>query len=103
MERMKEVAPVVTRDTTMWKAWIGFNASHSFGAILFGLGYGYLALANDALLFQSMFLSIVGLVFLVGYVFLGRRYWFSTPFRGIVLATVLYVAGLLLRWAVPPF
>ena len=94
VERMKEVAPVVTRETTMWKAWIGFNASHSFGAILFGLVYGYLALANDAFLFQSLFLSIVGLAFLVGYVFLGRRYWFSIPFRGILAATVLYAVAL---------
>jgi len=33
------VAPVISADTTMWKAWIGFNASHGFGAILFGLVY----------------------------------------------------------------
>jgi hypothetical protein len=26
--RMAEVSPVITRQTTMWKAWIGFNASH---------------------------------------------------------------------------
>ena len=32
-QRMSEVSPVITRETTMWKAWIGFNASHSFGAI----------------------------------------------------------------------
>jgi hypothetical protein len=38
--RMKEISPVVTRETTMWKAWVGFNASHSYGAILFGLVYG---------------------------------------------------------------
>ena len=34
--RMKSVSPVITRQTTMWKAWIGFNASHSYGALLFG-------------------------------------------------------------------
>ena len=41
--RMSEVHPVITRQTTMWRAWIGFNASHSMGAILFGLVYGFLA------------------------------------------------------------
>ena len=40
--RMAEVHPVITRQTTMWRAWVGFNASHSMGAILFGLIYGYI-------------------------------------------------------------
>ena len=26
--RTQEVSPVITRETTMWKAWITFNASH---------------------------------------------------------------------------
>jgi hypothetical protein len=36
-ERMREISPVISRETTMWKAWIGFNASHAYGATLFGL------------------------------------------------------------------
>jgi hypothetical protein len=31
---MKNTSPVLTKETTMWKAWIGFNASHSLGAML---------------------------------------------------------------------
>jgi hypothetical protein len=54
---MSEIAPVITRETTMWKAWIGFNASHSLGAILFGLVYGYLALLHPGFLFQSRFFA----------------------------------------------
>ena len=97
--RLKEVSPVITRETTMWKAWIGFNASHSYGAILFGLVYGYLALFHGAFLFGSPFLLVLGLVLLAGYAFLGRAYWFSVPFRGIVLSTALYVAALVIAWA----
>lgn len=97
--RMKEVSPVITRQTTMWKAWIGFNASHSYGALLFGFVYGYLALMHSEFLFQSAFLQVLGLTLLAGYVFLGKRYWFSVPYRGIVAASILYVAGLLIRWA----
>ena len=91
---MQATSPVLTRETTMWKAWVGFNASHSLGAILFGLIYGYLALAHGSLLFQSPYLLLVGLCLLAGYVFLGRVYWFSVPFRGIVAATVFYVLAL---------
>jgi len=67
---MREVSPVLTRETTMWRAWVGFNASHSYGAIFFGLVYGYLALAHGALLFASPYLLGVGLLLLGGYVVL---------------------------------
>jgi hypothetical protein len=96
--RMNEVSLVLTRKTTMWKAWIGFNASHSYGAIFFGLVYGYLALAHSEFLFQSTYLLLLGLLLLVGYAVLGKLYWFSAPLLGILLSAVLYVAGLVLRW-----
>jgi hypothetical protein len=92
---LKEVSPVISRQTTMWKVWIGFNASHGLGAILFGAVYGYLAVVHGAFLFQSEFLLGLGLLLLVGYAFLGKLYWFSTPFRGIVLAMLLYLGGLI--------
>ena len=30
----------------MWRAWVGFNATHGFGLILFGALYGYLAIRS---------------------------------------------------------
>jgi hypothetical protein len=97
--RMQEVSPVISRETTMWKAWVGFNASHSCGAIFFGAVYGYLALAHGAFLFQSTFLLSLGLLMLCGLAFLGKRYWFSVPFRGILLATIFYVIALIISRA----
>lgn len=94
---MREISPVLTRETTMWRAWVGFNASHSYGAIFFGLVYGYLALAHGAFLFASPYLLGVGLLLLGGYVILAWRYWFSIPFRGIVAATALYLAALVIN------
>lgn len=93
--RMREVTPRLTRQTMMWRAWVGFNASHSVGAMLFGLTWGYLALAQPGVLFASVFLRGLGLVLLAGYAVLGWRYWFSIPFRGIALAAALYVAALI--------
>lgn len=93
--RMQEVSPVITRETTMWQAWIGFNASHGFGLVLFGAAYGDLALAHGALLFGSVFLTSLGLLVLCGYVVLARLYFFRIPLRGVLLATLLYVLGVL--------
>jgi len=44
VDAMKASTLVITRETTVWKAWIGFNATHSVSLMLFGLLYGYLAL-----------------------------------------------------------
>ena len=96
--QMNLVSPVLTRQTTMWKAWIGFNASHGYGAMFFGLIYGYLALAQGEILFRSHYLLLVGLALLVGYVFLAKAYWFSVPFVGFSLSTALFIAALFTSW-----
>ena len=83
----------------MWRAWVGFNVSHSMGAILFGLVFGFLALAHGPLLFQSPFLLIVGLAMLGGFVVLGKVYWFTAPFRGISMSLACYVASIALSRA----
>ena len=84
--RMREVSPVISRETTMWKTWIGFNASHALGALLFGLIYGYLALVHPEFLFRSGFLLAVGFCALGFYAFLGKAYFFSVPFAGLLAA-----------------
>jgi hypothetical protein len=94
-QRMATAAPVISRETTMWNAWVGFNASHSFGLILFGVVYGYLALAHAEFLFGSAFLLAVGLVLLGGYAFLAKRYWFRIPLRGILASLLLYALALI--------
>lgn len=95
LARMQEVSPIISRETTMWKASIGFHASHSLGAILFGLVYGYLALVHPALLFGSTFLLALGAATLLGYTWLAKVYWFRIPLTGIALALVCYLAGLM--------
>ena len=98
-ESMRTVSPVISKETTMWKAWLGFNASHSLGAILFGLIYGYLAFGHSAFLFESYFLLIVGWGLLASFVVLGKLYWFDIPFRATLIAFACYFAAVLLNFA----
>jgi hypothetical protein len=95
---MSQISPVITKETTMWKGWVGFNASHSMGLILFGLIYSFLAIAHSRLLFQSPFLLIVGLAMLGGYFALGKVYFFSRPFIGVSISLVCYVASIVASW-----
>ena len=92
---MSQISPVITNETTMWRAWVGFNASHSMGLILFGLVFGYLALAHGQLLVQSPFLLLVGFAMLGGFVVLCRVYFFSAPLRVISISLACYVASII--------
>ena len=93
LAQLKDSVPVITRQTTMWKGWIGFNASHSLGAILFGVMFAYLAWTQPALLLHSWVLGCTGLITLTAYLTMAKLYWFSQPFQGIALALLFYVAG----------
>ncbi len=95
-EAMERGHPVITRQTTVWRATKGFNATHSLGIIAFALVYGYLALWRPEVLGGSLFLSALGMGVLLAYLALSRRYFFSIPARGVALACVLYACGWML-------
>jgi len=92
-EAMERAHPVITRQTTVWRATKGFNASHSLGIIAFALVYGYMALWRPDVLGGSLFLTGLGMAVLLAYLVLARRYFFSIPFRGVALACALYASG----------
>ena len=83
----------------MWRCWLGFNASHSMGLILFGLVFGFLALAHAQLLFRSPFLLVIGGVMLCGFVGLCRLYFFSVPLTGIGISLACYLTSIALSRA----
>ena len=91
---MRQDAPMLTRRTTIWNCWVGFNASHSMGPMLFGAVYGFLALEQAPLLFDSVYLRALGLLSLLAYLVLAIRYWFRLPLRGLLVVTACYVAAL---------
>lgn len=97
--RMLEVSPGITRQATMWSFWVGFNVSHSLAAMLFGLIYGYLAMAHPGILFSSPYLRAVGLAMLLVLFTVGKVYWFRAPLIGIGLSLSCYVASLLVALA----
>ena len=96
---MSQISPVITQETTMWRCWVGFNASHSMGLILFGLVFGFLALAHGQLLFRSPFLLAVGLAMLAAFVVLCKLYFFSSPLTSISISLACYVVSIALSRA----
>lgn len=100
-ERLKWVSPIISNETTMWRAATGFHISHSMGPMLFGLVYGYLTICHFDFLLQSTFLMALGGLTLATYLVVARIYWFSAPLRGIALALVLYLIGLGIALNIP--
>jgi hypothetical protein len=69
------------------------------GLILFGLVFGYLAIAQGQLLLRSPFLLIVRLAMLGGFVVLCKVHFFSAPLTGISISLACYVASIALSRA----
>ncbi len=98
IDDMKNTSPRLTNETTMWKTWIGFNASHSSGAIFIGLINIILAVENFSILENSFLLSFCTIVTSVFYLWLAKKYWFSIPFTGILIATTCFIISPLLSF-----
>ena len=54
--RMQEVSPVITRQTSIWRAGLGSHASDSSGAIFLGVIYLFLAFELSRLLLSAVIL-----------------------------------------------
>jgi hypothetical protein len=69
------LAPV----TTIWRAWVGFNLSHSLGLLVFGGLFGGLALTDFRLVAGSPVLQVAAVVVAGVYSLLAARFWFPVP------------------------
>lgn len=78
--------------TTMWRAWVGFNFSHSLGLMLFaGCTIGMGLTLRSASLSRAVLLAPVAIGAL--YMLLAVRYWFRIPVACTAIATACFVAA----------
>lgn len=98
-EAMKRTSPRISKETTMWRAWIGFNASHSFGAMIFAGLYIPLSFSHIELIQESLWLSVLPVIVGVAYLALAKLYWFKVPFIGILIASLCFIVALFLQFA----
>lgn len=75
--------------TDMWRAWIGFNFSHSLGVLLVGALAVWAGSRNTFPPAIVPVLTLVGAVYLV----LALRYWFWTPALGVAIGTACFAAA----------
>ncbi len=84
---------LLTSRTDVWRCWVGFNLSHSLGAVLFGgfvllIGWseaGYAIVAPIAIPFATLVAA--------AYLAIGLKYWFRTPVIGISFGLFCFVVA----------
>lgn len=93
---MQTTTLALTRQTTMWRAWLGFNISHGIGVLFFGLVYLILALSDIELLSRVTVLPLLALAVSASYFVLSIKYWFHIPAIGSGIGTVCFFIALML-------
>ena len=81
--------------TDLWRAWLGFNLSHSMGVMLFGTILIAIAWMGGAAYLDHLAWQIGTILFSLAYVIVAQAFWFWIPALGSGVATVcLLVASL---------
>ena len=83
----------LTRRTDMWRAWVGFNLSHSLGVLVFAASVILTGRSRSAFEAQADLFLPFAVVVAAVYLWLARRYWFRTPLLGCALSLVLFLAS----------
>jgi len=81
--------------STMWQGWVGFNFSHSLGAVFFGGTLCSIA-ATLGIVSPPPWVLLLLTGFSGVYLLLALRYWFRIPVLGTALATTC----LALAWVI---
>lgn len=92
-KRMSESRVLLTGRTSLWLAWVGFNLSHSLGAVAFGAAVVLMGWNGSSFAQNGSFYVPFALVVSSLYLFLGIRYWFRTPILGCGLSVACFLAS----------
>jgi len=95
-KKMKSTSPILTNETSVWNAWIGFNASHSTGAMFIGLINIMLVCQHFEVYRSSFNILLLDICTGIFYLFLAKKYWFKIPLIGILIATSCFIVAILL-------
>ena len=77
----------------LWKAWLGFNLTHSLGIVLFGAAFFYVGLFAPQAFAASPLLQAVAVVTSALYLAISLGFFFSTPAIGAAVGLLCFLAA----------
>ena len=84
----------LTRQTTMWRAWLGFNLSHGIGVLFFGSIYFLIAVLDFGVLARLTPLLYLAALVSLCYLILSVKYWFHIPAIGSAIGFACFAVSM---------
>jgi predicted anti-sigma-YlaC factor YlaD len=83
----------------LWRAWLGFNLTHSLGLVLFGGAFVYVGIFGPQAFASSLPLQAVAVLVSAVYLVLSLMFFFSIPIIGSTIGLVGFVVAASLSYA----
>jgi hypothetical protein len=96
-DAMTRATLLLTRRLSLWQAWVGFNLSHSLGAVLFGAVVALIGRSPASFQSQAHVFLPLAVAVSACYLVIGLRYWFRKPITGIGISAGCFVVAWLLH------
>jgi len=93
---MSQTPVLLTSRTNMWLAWVGFNLSHSLGAVFFGVAVLVIGRSASSFAAEGGLFGPLAVLVSAAYLVLAIKYWFRTPIAGCGVSVALFVSSWLL-------
>lgn len=77
--------------TNLWRAWLGFNLSHSLGLLMFGGTFLAIGLFYFSIFAQILWVQICALYISAIYLLMSLKFWFSQPAIAAGIAFTCFV------------
>jgi hypothetical protein len=96
-QAMEQSSIAIHPETNLWRAWLGFNLSHSLGLVIFGSATIAIGLLDFSIYARSLLLQGCVLAISTAYLVLSIKFWFVSPAigAGIALSCITISLGLL--------
>lgn len=80
-------------DVNLWKAWLGFNLTHSLGLFLFGAAFLYIGVSAPDAFRTSPGLQVTAVLVSAAYLAISTQFFFWKPTMGTAATTILFLAA----------
>jgi hypothetical protein len=98
-EAMARGRVLLTKRVDLWQGWVGFNLSHSLGAVAFGAFALAVGRSPASFAAQAAVCGPLSVAVSAAFLLIGVRYWFRTPIVGCAVACACFALSWLLRLA----
>ena len=93
---MKRATLKITDKLTLWKSWIGFNATHGAGVIFLGVSNLYVNWKYREILQHDLILPTLTIVIVSFYCWVAWKFWFKTVTSLLVVALIFLLTSYML-------